>query len=156
MLHQSNNTWLVCHSILSEETVISRHAFCLLQRLFRLLLWSKKLPEQIAWKMPSDSLLKVFFLHNFGHIMRAERSLERDIMLGKVEGHRKQGKPRMRWLDSIKEATGLRLEDLKEAVQGRKKWRTLVEEKTRNRVWTNVKWIQEKAMANHSCTAKLA
>jgi len=76
-------------------------------------------------------------------------------MLGKVEGHRKQGKPRMRWLDSIKEASGLRLEDLKEAVQARKKWRTLVEEKTRNRVRTNVKGIQ-KAMANHSCTAKLA
>jgi hypothetical protein len=33
-------------------------------------------------------------------------------MLGQVEGHRKQEKPRMRWLDSIKEATGLRLEDL--------------------------------------------
>jgi hypothetical protein len=69
--------------------------------------------------------------------MRAKRSLERDIMLGQVEGHRKQGKPRMRWLDSIKEATGLRLEDLREAVQDRKKWRTLVEEKTRNRVHTS-------------------
>jgi hypothetical protein len=84
-------------------------------------------------------------LRYFGHVMRAKRSLERDIMLGHVEGHRKQGKPLMRWLDSIKEATGLRLEDLREAVQGRKKWRTLVEEKTRNRVCTN-----------HSCTAKLA
>jgi hypothetical protein len=71
--------------------------------------------------------------------MRAERSLERDIMLGQVAGQRKLGKPRMRWLDSIKEATGLRLEDLKEAVQYRKKWRTLVEEKTRNRERTNVK-----------------
>ena len=49
-----------------------------------------------------------------------KRSLERDIMLGHVEGHRKQGKPRMRWLDSIKEVTGLRLEDLREAVQDRK------------------------------------
>jgi hypothetical protein len=58
---------------------------------------------------------------------------------GQVEGHRKQGKPRMRWLDSIKEATGLRLEDLREAVQDRKKWRTLVEEKTWNIVRTNVK-----------------
>jgi hypothetical protein len=69
--------------------------------------------------------------------MKAKRSLQLDIMLGQAEGHRKQGKPRMRWLDSIKEATGLRLEDLREAVQ-HKKWRTPVEEKTRNRVRTNV------------------
>ena len=57
----------------------------------------------------------------FGHVTTAKRSLERNIMLGQVEGQRKQGKPRMRWLDSIKEATGLRLEDLREAVQDRKK-----------------------------------
>ena len=49
------------------------------------------------------------------------------------------GKPRMLWLDNIKEATGLRLDALKEAVQDRKKWRMLVEEKTRNRERTNVK-----------------
>ena len=54
-------------------------------------------------------------------------------MLGQVAGYRKRGKPRMRLLDSIKEATGLRLNVLKEAVQDRKKWRMLVEEKTRNR-----------------------
>jgi len=60
-------------------------------------------------------------LRYFGHVMRAQRSLERDIMLGQVEGRRKQGKSRMRWLDSIKEATGVRLEDLREAVQDRKK-----------------------------------
>jgi hypothetical protein len=71
--------------------------------------------------------------------MKAKRSLERDIMLGQVEGHRKQGKPRMRWLDSIKEATSLRPEDLKEAIKDRKKWRTLAEEKTRNSERTDVK-----------------
>jgi hypothetical protein len=71
--------------------------------------------------------------------MRVKRSLEQDIMIRQAEGHRKQEKPRMRWLDSNKEATSLRLEDLKEAVQDRKKWRTVVEEKTRNRVRTNVK-----------------
>ena len=75
----------------------------------------------------------------FGHVMRAEGSLERDIMLGQVAGYRKQGKPRMPWLDSIKEATGLWLDALKEAVQDRKKWRMSVEEKTRNRECTNVK-----------------
>ena len=58
-------------------------------------------------------------LRYFGHVMRAKRSLERDIMLGPVEGHRKQGKPRMRWLDGIKEATGLRLEDLRKTEQER-------------------------------------
>ena len=60
-------------------------------------------------------------------------------MVVQVEGHRKQGKPRMRWLDSINEAIGLRLEDVKEAVQDRKKWRIPVEAKTRNKVRTNVK-----------------
>jgi len=75
----------------------------------------------------------------FGHVMRAEVSPERDIMFGYFAGYRRQGKPRMRWLDSIKEATGLRLDILKEAVQERKKWCMLVEKKTRNRKRTNVK-----------------
>jgi hypothetical protein len=44
--------------------------------------------------------------------MRAKGSLEREIMLGQVEGYRRQGRPRMRWIDSIKKATGLRLETL--------------------------------------------
>ena len=71
--------------------------------------------------------------------MRTKGSLERDIMLGQVEGYRRQGRPRLRWIDSIKEITGLRLETLKETVKDRKKWRMLVEEKTRNRERTNVK-----------------
>jgi hypothetical protein len=60
-------------------------------------------------------------------------------MLGQIAGYRRQGKPRMRWLDSIKEATGLWLDALEEAVQDREKWCMLVEEKTWNRECTNVK-----------------
>ena len=71
--------------------------------------------------------------------MRAEGSLKRGVMLGQVAGYRRQGNARMRSLDSIKEATGLRLDALKEAVHDRKKWRMFVEEKTRNRERTNVK-----------------
>jgi len=71
--------------------------------------------------MGFNSGFKGLKLRYFGHIMRAKWSLEQDIMLGQVAGHRKQGKPRMRWLDSIKVATVLRLEDLREAVQDRKK-----------------------------------
>jgi hypothetical protein len=89
--------------------------------------------EDVKPKRSLEATILRLKLCYFGYVMRAKSSLERDIMLGQVDGHRKQGKPRMRWLDS-----------------------TLVEEKTRNRVRTNVKLIQEKAMANHSCTAKLA
>ena len=71
--------------------------------------------------------------------MTANGSLEWDILLGQVAGYRRQGKPQMRWLNSVKEATGLRLEVLKGTVQDRKKWHMLVEEKTRNRERTNVK-----------------
>jgi hypothetical protein len=71
--------------------------------------------------------------------MRAKGPLERDIMLGQVTEHRRQGKPRFQWLDSITDATGLRLEALKETVQDRKKWHKLVEEKSQNREHTNVK-----------------
>jgi hypothetical protein len=53
----------------------------------------------------------------FGHVMRAKESLERGIMLGHFAGYRRHGKPRIRWLDSIKEATGLWLDVLKEAVK---------------------------------------
>jgi hypothetical protein len=60
-------------------------------------------------KRPFEATILRLKLRYFGHVTRVKRSLKRDIMLGHVEEHRKQGKPRMRWLDSIKEATGLRL-----------------------------------------------
>jgi hypothetical protein len=53
--------------------------------------------------------------------MRAIGSLERGIMVGQVAGYRRQGKPRKCWLDSVKEATGLRLQAVKETVQDRTK-----------------------------------
>ena len=95
--------------------------------------------EEVKPKRSLEAAILRLELRYFGHVMRAEGSLDRNIMLAQVAGYRKQGKPRMRWLDSIKEAIGLRLDALKEAVQDRKKWRMLVEQKTRNREHTNVK-----------------
>jgi hypothetical protein len=74
-------------------------------------------------------------------------------MFGQVAGCRRQGKPRMRWKDSFKEATGQQMEQmevLKEAAQDKKKWREMVEEKTKKRERTNVHRTQVEAMANHS------
>jgi len=75
-------------------------------------LWTEKrtnlsVLEDVKPKRSLEATILRLKLRYFGHVMRAERSLERDIMLGQVAGQRKLGKPRMRWLDSIKEATGL-------------------------------------------------
>lgn len=106
--------------------------------------------DEVQPRRSLEAIITRLKLRYFGHIMRTNRSMERDIMLGQVERYRRQGRPRLRWMDSIKEITGLHLEKLKEIVQDRKKWRLLVEEKTRNRERTNVKGPQGKAMANHS------
>jgi hypothetical protein len=70
--------------------------------------------------------------------MGTNGTLEWDIMIGQVEGLRRQGRPRLRWMDSIRETTGFGLEKLKEIVKDRNKWHRLVEEKTGNRERTNI------------------
>jgi hypothetical protein len=61
--------------------------------------WTEKtnfsVVEDVKPKRSLEATILRFKLRYFGHVMRAKRSLERDIMLGQVEGHRKQGKPRM-------------------------------------------------------------
>ena len=59
-------------------------------------------------------------LQYFGHLMRREDSLEKTLMLGKCEGERKRGRQRMRWLDSVIEATNTNLIKLREAVEDRR------------------------------------
>jgi len=63
--------------------------------------------EEVKPKRSLEATILRLKLRFFGHVMRAKGSLERDMMFGQVAGHRKQGKPRMRWVDSIKKAAGL-------------------------------------------------
>ena len=62
----------------------------------------------------------------FGHIMRRQYSPENIIMMRKVEDSRKRGGSNMRWTGSIKEATGLSLQDLSRTVEDRTFWRWLI------------------------------
>ena len=62
-------------------------------------------------------ILKLRFQY-FGHLMRKEDSLENTLMLGKSEGKRRRGHQRMRWLDSVIEATNMNLTQVWEAVEG--------------------------------------
>ena len=58
-------------------------------------------------------------LQYFGHLMQTENSLEKSLMLGKIEGRRRRGHQRMRWLDGITDATNMNLGKLREMVRDR-------------------------------------
>ncbi|KAK9401986.1 Reverse transcriptase domain-containing protein [Crotalus adamanteus] len=65
-------------------------------------------------------------LKYFGHLMRRKDSLEKSLMLGKIEGNRRRGRQRMRWLDGVTEAVGVNLNGLQKMVEDRKTWRNIV------------------------------
>jgi len=71
----------------------------------------------------------------FGHLMWRTDSLEKTLMLGKIEGGRERGQQRMRWLDAITDWMDMNLSKLRELVTDREAWHTVVHGVTKNRTW---------------------